>query len=317
MAPTPDTLTPMRPFRFSVMASSAADAAAWTALARRAEALGYDAFMVPDHLGRQFAPIAALATVAAATTRIRIAPFVVANDFRHPLILAGEAATLDVLSGGRLLLGMGAGWRVTDYRQMGIPYEAPRVRVDRLVESVGIVKRLMTGEVVTHRGAHYQLDRARLAPLPVQRPHPPFIIGGGGPRMLRFAAREADVVGLLPQFNARGRPIVAQATDAAARAKAALVREAAGDRWDSLDLNVLVFYAGLVGGREGVLASARSAVLAGAVSLVGTPHVLHGTPGRVRDLLLRRREAWGLNSYTFSAGAMESMAPIVAALSGT
>ena len=306
----------MRPFRFSVMASSSADAGAWTALARRAEDLGYDAFMVPDHLGRQLAPIAALATVAAATTRLRIAPFVFANDFRHPLILAGEAATLDVLSGGRLLLGLGAGWRVTDYRQLGLPYDEPRIRVDRLIESVGVVKRLMGGEVVTHSGAHYHLDRAALAPLPVQRPHPPLIIGGGGPRMLRFAAREADVVGLLPQFDPRGRPIVAQATDAATRAKAALVREAAGPRWRSIDLNVLVFYAGLVGGREGLVAAALNAVKATAVSLVGTPYVLHGTPRGVRDLLLRRRERWGLNSYTFAAGSIESMAPIVEALAG-
>ncbi|HEX5591383.1 MAG TPA: TIGR03621 family F420-dependent LLM class oxidoreductase [Candidatus Limnocylindrales bacterium] len=306
----------MRPFRFSVMAGSATNGAAWTSLARRAEDLGYDAFMVPDHLGRQFAPIAALATVAAATTRLRIAPFVFANDFRHPLILAGEAATLDVLSGGRLLLGLGAGWRVTDYRQLGMAYEEPRIRVDRLVESVGIVKRLLQGEVVTHDGPHYQLDRARLAPLPVQRPHPPLIVGGGGPRMLRFAAREADIVGLLPQFDPRGRPIIAQATNGATAAKAALVRAAAGDRWGSIDLNVLVFYAGLVGGRDSVLASARNAAFAAATSLVGTPYVLHGTPARVRDILLRRRDAWGLSSYTFSIGAMESMAPIVEALAG-
>ncbi|MCI0582856.1 MAG: TIGR03621 family F420-dependent LLM class oxidoreductase [Chloroflexi bacterium] len=307
----------MRPFRFSIMASSAADGAAWSALARRAEELGYDAFMVPDHLGRQLAPIAALATVAAATSRLRIAPFVFANDFRHPLILAGEAATLDVLSGGRLLLGLGAGWRVTDYRQLGLAYDEPRVRVDRLVESVGLVKRLMAGEVVTHHGTHHHLDRARLAPLPVQRPHPPLIIGGGGPRMLRFAAREADVVGLLPQFNRQGRPIIGQATDGATRAKAALVREAAGTRWGTLDLNVLVFYAGLVGGREGPLASALNAAKAAAVSLIGTPYVLHGTRSGVRDLLLRRRERWGLNSYTISAGSMESMAPIVESLTGT
>jgi len=306
-----------QPFRFSVMASSAMDPGAWTALARRAEELGYDAFMVPDHLGRQLAPIAALATVAAATTRLRIAPFVFANDFRHPLILAGEAATLDLLSGGRLLLGMGAGWRVTDYRQLGLAYDEPRVRVDRLIESVGLVKRLMSGEVVTHTGSHYRLERARLAPLPAQRPHPPLIIGGGGPRMLRFAAREADVVGLLPQFDRRGRPIIAQATDAATRAKAELVREAAGTRWDSIDLNVLVFYAGLVGGRDGVVSSALNAAKAAAVSLVGTPYVLHGTPRGVRDLLLRRRERWGLNSYTIAAGSMESMAPIVAALGGS
>ena len=303
----------MRPFRFSVLASSAVDGAAWVTLAQRAEEFGYDTFMIPDHLGRQIAPIAGLATVAAVTRRIRIAPFVFANDFRHPLILAGEAASLDLLSGGRLTLGMGAGWRVTDYRQLGLRYDEPRVRVDRLVESVGIVKRLLAGEVVSHVGPHYTLDRARLAPLPVQAAVP-FIIGGGGPRMLRFAAREADVVGLLPQFDPRGRPIIAQATDRATRDKAAAVREAAGDRWGQIDLNVLVFFAGLIGGRAGPLASARNAALAGAVSLVGTPYVLHGTPGRVRDILLRRREAWGLNSYTFSAGSMESMAPIVESL---
>jgi probable F420-dependent oxidoreductase len=305
----------MAPFRFAITASSVADGETWISLARRAEELGYDAFMIPDHLGRQLAPIAALAAAATATSRIRIAPYVFANDFRHPLMLAGEAATLDVLSGGRLTLGLGAGWRVTDYRQLGLAYDEPRVRVDRLVESVGVVKRLLAGEVVTHAGAHYNLDRARLAPLPVQRPVP-FLIGGGGPRMLRFAAREASVVGLLPQFDRRGRPIVAQATDAATRGKAELVRQAAGDRWDSIDLNVLVFYAGLVGGREGPLTSALNAAKASAVSLVGTPYVLHGTLGRVRDVLLRRRDGWGLNSYTFSAHSMESMAPLVEALAG-
>ncbi len=303
----------MRPFRFSTMASSAADGATWVKLAQRAEALGYHEFMIPDHLGRQFAPIAALATVAAVTRRIRIVPYVFANDFRHPLILAGEAATLDILSGGRLTMGLGAGWRVTDYRQLGIPYDEPKVRVDRLVESVGIVKRLLGCEVVTHHGTHYELDDARLGPLPVQRPVP-FIIGGGGPRMLRFAAREADIVGLLPQFNPRGRPIIAQVTDRATSEKAAIVREAAGDRWSEIDLNVIVFFAGLVGGREGSLSSARNAALASGVSLFGSPYVLHGTPARVREILLRRREAWGINSYTFASGSMESMAPIVEAL---
>jgi probable F420-dependent oxidoreductase len=301
----------MRPFRFSITASRARSAEAWVRLAQRAEELGYDAFMMPDHLGHQFAPIAALATVAAATSRIRIAPFVLANDYRHPLILAGEVATLDVLSGGRFILGMGAGWRVPDYRQLGMPYDEPRIRVDRLVESVGVIKRLMAGEVVTHGGTHYHLDRAQLFPLPVQRPHPPLLIGGGGPRMLRFAAREADIVGLLPQFDQRGRPMVAQATESATAAKAALVREAAGARFDDLDLNVLVRYSGLVGTSAGILASAQHAALAGAAALVGTPYVLHGTPGRVRDILLRRREAWGLNSYTFSGGSLEAMAPIV------
>jgi probable F420-dependent oxidoreductase len=312
----------MRPFTFSVLASSAPDGAAWATLARRAESLGYDAFMVPDHIGRQFAPISALAAAAAVTTKLRIVPYVFANDFRNPLVLAGEAATLDVLSGGRLTLGLGAGWRVTDYRALGIAYDEPRIRIDRLVESVVLLRRLWAGETVDHAGVHYRLDGARLAPDPVQHPLP-LLIGGGGPRMLRFAAREATIVGLLPQFDRHGRPLVLQATDAATAAKAALVRETAevAGRWGAIDLNVIVFFAGLVGGpgwTRGLepLRAARSAAFAAAVGLVGSPYVLHGTPQRVRDVLLRRREAWGLNSYTLPARSMDALAPIVEALAG-
>jgi len=289
---------------------------AWAALARRAESAGYDALYIPDHLGRQFAPIVALAAVAAATTTLRVGPFVLANDFRHPLILAGEAATLDVLSGGRLDLGLGAGWRVTDYRFLGLPYDEPRVRVDRLIEATAVLKRLFAGGQVTHAGAHYRLDGARLFPLPVQRPHPPLLVGGGGPRMLRFAAREADIVGLLPQFDRRGRPIVTQATEAATERKAAIVREAAGDRWDELELNVIVFDAGLVGAGADPLSSIATAAKAAAVGLVGTPYVMYGTLARLRELLLRRRERSGINHYALPARTLDTMAPLVEALAG-
>lgn len=306
----------MRPFRFAVTAAWAPDAAAWQAIAHRAEALGYDALVVPDHLARQLAPIAALATAAAATTRLRIGSYVFANDFRHPLVLAREAATLDRLSGGRFLLGLGAGWRVADYRQLGLPYDRAGTRIERLEEAVGLVKRLLAGEEVSHTGRHYRLERARVEPLPVQRPHPPIILGGGGPRMLRLAARQADIVGLLPQFDVRGRPIVAQATEGATAAKVALVREAAGSRWGSFDLDVLVADAGLVDWPRRPLGSLRSAATAAAAALVGTPYLLHGSLARLETLLLRRRDAWGLNSYTFSVRAMEAMAPLVERLAG-
>ncbi len=306
----------MRPFRFAVTAARAPDAASWQALARRAEELGYDALVVPDHLSEQLAPIAALATAAAATTRLRIGSYVFANDFRHPLILAREAATLDLLSGGRLLLGLGAGWRVADYRQLGLPYDPAGTRIERLEEAVGLVKRLLAGEEVSHEGRHYRLEGARIDPLPVQRPHPPIVLGGGGRRMLRLAAREADIVGLLPQFDARGRPIVAQATEGATAAKVALVREAAGSRWGSFDLDVLVADAGLVDWSKHPVGSFRSLAAAAGASLVGTPYLLHGSLTRLETLLLRRREAWGLNSYTFPVRAMEVMAPLVERLAG-
>jgi len=311
----------VQPFRFAITTStpppgSGSPGEAWAALARRAESLGYGTFLIPDHLGRQLAPIAALTAAAAATTTLRVGPFVFANDYRNPLILAGEAATLDVLSGGRLELGLGAGWRVTGYRWLGLPYAEPKVRVDRLIEATAILKRLFAGERVSHDGPHYRLDGARLYPLPVQQPHPPIQIGGGGPRMLRFAAREADIVGLLPQFDPKGRPIVMQATEAATERKADIVRAAAGDRWERLELNVIVFDAGLVGSGSGSLASVATAAKAAAVGLVGTPYVLYGSLGRLRDLLLRRRDRTGINYYALPARCMESMAPLVAAMAG-
>jgi probable F420-dependent oxidoreductase len=310
----------VQPFRFGVTTSTpprgSSPGEAWAGLARRAEALGYGTLLIPDHLGRQLAPIAALTAAAAATRTIRVGPYVFANDYRHPLILAGEAATLDVLSGGRLELGLGAGWRVTDYRWLGLPYDEPKVRVSRLIEATALLKRLFAGGAVTHAGVHYQLDGAQLFPLPIQKPHPPIQIGGGGPRMLRFAAREADIVGLLPQFDRAGRPIVTQATEAATENKADLVRFAAGDRWAALELNVIVFDAGLVGSGAGPLTTVASAAKAAAVGLIGTPYVLYGTLGRLRDLLLRRRDRTGINYYALPARCMETMAPLVESLSG-
>jgi len=160
----------VRPFRFAVTANNARSAEAWVALVRRAEELGYSALLVPDHLGQQLSPMAAIATAAAATTELRVGGFVFANDFRHPLVLAREAATLDLLSDGRLELGLGAGWRTADYRQLGIPYDAPGRRIDRLVEASGLIKRLLAGETVTHDGPHYRLGAARVWPRPLQQP---------------------------------------------------------------------------------------------------------------------------------------------------
>jgi len=307
----------MLPFRFVVHASAARSGAAWLDLARRAETLGYDALYMPDHLGRQYSPISALSAAAAVTTRLRVAPYVAANDFRHPLLLARELATLDVVSDGRVEIGIGAGWRTADYRQLGTTYDPPKVRIDRLVESIGILKRLFAGETVTHDGSHYRLGSARLAPRPVQQPHPPFVIGGGGPRMLRLAAREADVVGLIPQFDTRGRPIVGQATEGATRAKAEIVRAEAGSRWDSLRLDVIVFDAGIVGGpAAGPLASLAAAAKATAVALIGTPYVMYGTLARLRSLLEWRRDRAGISQYALPAHAMDAMAPLVEALRG-
>lgn len=306
----------MHPFRFAVTASNARDAAAWTTLARRAEELGYSSLLVPDHLGSQLSPIAAMAVAAAVTSRLRIGGFVFANDFRHPLVLAREAATLDLLSGGRLELGLGAGWRTADYRQLGLSYDAPGRRIDRLVEATGLVKRLLAGETVTHDGPHYRLGAARVWPRPVQLPHPPILMGGGGPRMLRLAARQADIVGFIPQFSTRGRPILTDVTEAALARKVAIVRQAAGDRFDRLELNLFIADAGMVGSGQPAPRSALAAAKAATVGLVGSPYLLYGTLPALRDRLERRRERTGISYYAIRQGSMDEMAPLVEALAG-
>ncbi len=290
----------------------------WVAHARRAEQLGYAAIYLTDHLGGQLSPITAMATAAAVTRTIRIGSYVFANDFRHPLILAREAATLDRLSGGRLELGLGAGWMRSDYRQLGMPYERPSVRIDRLQEALGIIRRLLAGETVSHDGPHYHLDRATVGPRPVQRPHPPMMLGGGGPRLLRLAAREAQIVGLAPQMTAAGRPMLRAAADGAVEGRVAVVREAAGERFDQLELNAFVADAGIVGGDQPI-GPTLSAFLksAGPAAIGGSPYLLYGTRSQLRTSLLQRRERTGISSYGIPARSMEAFAPLVEELAGT
>ena len=306
----------MHPFRFGVMSSSDQSGEAWVAFARRVEELGYSTLLVTDHLGRQLSPIAALAAAATATTGLRLGTYVLANDYRHPLMMAREAATLDLLSGGRFELGIGAGWKVEDYRMLGLPYDPPPRRVDRLTEALPLVARLLAGETIDHEGPHYRLGGTAVFPRPVQQPRPPILVGAGGPRMLRLAAREADIVAMQPQFDPRGRPMIRQATEGATAAKVAILRKAAGPRFEHLELNVIVADAGLVGhgrpARESLITAGKSV----ATGLIGTPYVLYGTLGGLRDRLLRRRDRLGISYYALPRHSMEAMAPLVAELAG-
>lgn len=306
----------MHGFRFAVQQAYAPTGAGWVDLARRAESLGYDALVMPDHLGHKLAPFAALATAAAATTRLRIGAFVFANDYRHPLMLAREAATLDLLSGGRFEMGLGAGWMTSDYRQLGMAYDPPPRRIDRLEEAVTLIKRLLAGETVTHTGEHYRLDRASVGVEPVQKPRPPLAIGGGGPRMLKLAAREAEIVGLVPGFDAHGRMRFQDSTETATAKKIGLIREAAGDRFERLEINLWLGDAGLVGSGNPILGSVAAAARWAPTAIYGSPYVLYGTLKSTREQLLRRRDRLGISYYTVPGRAMESMAPLVDALTG-
>ena len=299
----------MRPFRFAVRAVGPRSADGWSGLARRAEELGYSALLMPDHLIDQLSPVPALAYAAAVTTRLRLGVHVFANDYRDPVMLAREAATLDVLSRGRLEFGIGAGWMPSDYRQLGIAYDEPKVRIDRLVEAIGIFKRLFAGERVDHQGAHYRLAGAHLGMDAVQRPHPPLVIGGGGPRMLRIAARDADIVSFIPQMSPEGRPRIREATADATATKVARVREAAGTRIDALELCAWVAHVNVAEAKRPVAAvgAGLEALVAG---LIGTPYLLAGTRAGIREGLERYRERLGISYWTIPATAMEEFAPI-------
>ncbi|MDE3102866.1 MAG: TIGR03621 family F420-dependent LLM class oxidoreductase [Chloroflexota bacterium] len=304
----------MHPFRFAVR-STGGSADSWVRRARRAEELGYSALLMPDHLISGLSPVPAITAAATATTTLRVGVHVFDNDFRNPVLFAREMATIDLLSRGRLELGLGAGWMRSDYTQLGMPYDAPKVRVDRLVEAIAIIERLFAGERVDFTGQHYRIRGARLQPLPLQQPHPPLVIGGGGPRMMRIAARVADIVSFIPRMSPQGRPTIREATTAATAKKVARLRRAAGPRFDQLELSAWVAHVNVADGR-GPLGAVAAGVEGVVTRLVGTPYVLAGSRREIREELLRYRDALGLSYWTIPAGSMEPFAPIVEALAG-
>lgn len=311
-------MTSNRLIRFAVQLRDASSGAEWARLARRVESLGYSGISMPDHLWPQFAPIPALAAVAAATSHPRITMAVLANDFRNPVMLAKEAATLDVLSGGRLDLGMGAGWREEEYRQAGITFERPSIRIARLVEAVTIIKRLFEGEHVTFRGKYYDVDGYQLTPLPVQRPRPRLALGGGAPKMLSAAAQHADIVSIATDNRHRTGPgqngnATLQAVEQATR----WIAEAAPDRVDSLELNLRVLHVSI--GADRPVAAAESASTFGlpAEEIARSPFCAVGTLDQVTDHFRSVRDRLGVSYFTVSATAAETLAPVVERLTGT
>ncbi len=305
-----------RPFRFGVQASGMGSRDEWVARVYRAEALGYDIWLLADHFNAQFAPVPALAAAAEATVSLRIGSFVFANDYRHPVVLAKEAATLDVLSGGRFELGLGAGWLRDEYEQAGLPYDPPGVRLDRLAEALTVIKGLFGGEPVNFAGAHYRVTNLIGEPRPIQRPGPPILLGGGGPRLLTLAAREASIVGINPRSLPQGGLDRADIALESVAGKAALVREAAGLRWEDIELNIGLLGGGVTDDPASEVAPivARSGV--DEAEALMSPHVLYGTTDALTDRLREYRERWGLAYITVPERSMNAFAPVVARLRG-
>ena len=308
-----------RPFRFAVEEHRAATASEWVERARRIESLGYSTLYLPDHFGDQLSPLAGLMAAADATTSLRVGSLVFDNDYRHPVVLAKEAATLDLLSGGRLDFGLGAGWRASDYEQTGIPFDPPGTRIDRMAEALAIIKGFFAGGSVSFAGKHYRISGVQASPAPVQKPHPPILLGGGGRRMLSLAAREADIVSINYKLT-EGRinsKLVRTGMPGATDQKLAWIKEAAGDRFAKIELCATVFTFSVTDDREGVAAAFASRLGSEPREILEMPHFLIGTIEQMIEDLQARRERYGISYVVVPDTAFESLAPVVARLTGT
>jgi probable F420-dependent oxidoreductase len=303
----------VRPFRFAITTSRAESGAEWRAKARRIEDLGYDTLLMTDHLTQQLAPIPAMAAALEATTTLRVGSYVFANDYRNPLLLAKEIATLDQLSGGRVDLGIGAGWYVRDYEMLGVPYDRPGVRVSRMIEAVRLLERLFAEDTVDASGSYYTVHGARLVP---KRPRPPLMIGAGGPRILRFAAEHADIIALNPRFDANGHPVLSDLTTGATVRKLDALRAALGERFAKVELNVFIIDAGVTDEPRSLFDAVATRLKGTAAQLVDSPFFLYGSVADLKRQLLERRERLGITYYGLPEKALEPFGPLVRELRG-
>jgi probable F420-dependent oxidoreductase len=313
----------MRPFRFLAGASAVVDGRALVQRARDAESIGIDTLVVPDHLIEQLAPVPALAAIAAASDKLRIGAFVFNNDLRHPAVLAQDLASLDVLSGGRLDVAMGAGWNQPEYDAIGLPFDRVGVRVSRMEESIAVLKGLFGDGPFSFSGQHYTITEMDGQPKPVQRPNPPFMIGGGGRRTLSIAGREAQIVSLAPRILSGQRGDPKSITWAATEEKIGWVREAAGDRFADIELNVypsqwpIVITDDLLGEARKVVdrMRTRTGVELTEDDVIASPQVFIGSVDRFVEKFTELRERLGISS--FMVGEIDELSPVVERLAGS
>jgi probable F420-dependent oxidoreductase len=309
----------MKPFRFGVQVSQVGSASEWRDKARKLEDLGFSTLFMPDHFGPELAPLPAIAMAAAHTTTLRVGSLVFDNDYKHPAILAKEAATIDLLCGGRLELGVGAGWMRTDYDQLGLPYDPPAVRVDRFEEALHVIKQCFTGEQFTYHGEHYRITDYAAWPKPAQQPGPPLLIGGGGKRVLSIAAREADIVGINP--NLRAGEIGLEAAKDSLREqtdrKVQWIREAAAARIDAIEIQMRFFVTRVTADRMKLAEALAPSFGVSAAEALESGAALVGTEDEIAEQLHRRREQWGLSYVVVGDDNVDEFAPIVAKLAGT
>lgn len=305
-----------KPFRFGLQIANPIAGLSWVETARSVEAAGFSSLLMPDHFEDQLAPVPALAAAAAATSTLRVGALVFGNDYRHPVMLAKEMATLDVISGGRVELGLGAGWMRTDYEKAGMPYDRPGVRIDRLAESLTAIRGLFADGEFSFEGEHYEITDLNGLPKPVSA-MPPIIIGGGGKRMLTFAAQQADIVGITANLKAGevGEDAIADSMGDRYDQKVAWVREAAGDR--DVELSCLTMALSITDDTA-AMADGIAALFGVSTEMIqDTPAVLIGSVDEICETLRARRDRWGFSYPVLQPGDdWDGMVEIVGQLSG-
>jgi probable F420-dependent oxidoreductase len=310
---------PTRPFRFGVQVDATGTRSEWVDLARQVESLGYSTLTMPDHFTDQLAPVPALQCAADATTTLRLGALVYDNDYKHPIVLAKELATMDVLSDGRMEIGLGAGWMATDYEQAGIPYDSPGVRVSRMFEGVAVIKGALAGEQFSFHGEHYQITGYQGNPKPVQS-SPPWLIGGGAPRVLRFAAEQADIIGINGNLKSGAvdastyESMTAESVDEKVGWVVAAATEAG--RLADIEMNVRAFIVAVTNDVDDTIAAMAKFISAPDDLVRNTPFALVGPPEKLIDDLRARRERWGFSYVIVGQNDVEAFAPVVAELTG-
>jgi probable F420-dependent oxidoreductase len=308
----------IRPFHFGVTLLGASSRQEWVSKVKRAEELGYTSLQMPDHLGKPFLPpLLTLMLAAEVSSTLRLGTKVLDNNFRHLVLQAQEIATLDLFSGGRIDIGLGAGYMEKEYWQAGIPFDPPGIRVGRLEESVRLLKALFGDRPVTSSGRYYNLNNYESFPKPLQRPHPPILLAGGGKRMLSIAAREADIISLNPRVRPDGNSLDMQDASAEATAqKIDWIRQAAGERFDQIALAVEVIEVVRTDGKQQPEPlTVMSPGEFGNQPLQGM-YVLVGSVDQICEQVLANRERFGISHVSVMEKNMEDFAPIVARLSG-
>ena len=313
----------MRPFRFLAHPGGVFSGKELAEVARRAEGLGYSTLVFPDHLGRQLSPMPAMAIVLAATETLRAAPFVLNVDLHQPAVLAQDLASLDLLSDGRVDVAIGAGWNKPEYDATGLSFDPVGTRVARLAEAIAVLKGCFADGPFSLDGDHYKITNLDGGPKPKQRPHPPFMIGGGGRRTLELAGREADIVSFAARVAPGPRPDPRSLTFEATVEKIGWVKEAAGSRADEIEFNAYPSGAPVI-----VTDNLREEV--GRVidhfkqttghelteqEVIDAPNIFIGSVERLTEKFQELRERLGISSIM--VGDVDELAPVVERLAGT